>query len=91
MKLVDFEKITVEFKCPECDDKVEANLANILEVGNPWCSDCDCSYEAAGSTAAIEVASDTATISRSKLISILCEYDITDRDCEFVADRVIPR
>jgi|TARA_B100002003_G_C13587791_1_gene304270 predicted RNA-binding Zn-ribbon protein involved in translation (DUF1610 family) len=54
MKLVDFEKITVEFRCPECGDKVEVDLANILEVGNPWCCDCDCDYEAAGSTAAVE-------------------------------------
>ena len=87
MKLVDREKITVEFKCPECNDRVEANLANILEVGNPWCCDCDCEYIAQGSTA--EILTDHVA-SRKNLISILCEFDITDRDSVSIANRTFP-
>jgi len=54
MHLIDFEKITIEFKCRECCDKVEVTLNNVLGAGTPWCSNCDCEYDAAGSTAAVQ-------------------------------------
>jgi len=55
MHLIDFERITVEFKCPECGAKVEVDLDNILQVGNPFCGECDCDYEVAGSTASVQL------------------------------------
>ena len=55
MRLVNFEKITVEFKCAECGDKSVVTLGDILKVGNPYCTECDSEFEVSGSTAAINI------------------------------------
>ncbi|MBT6051634.1 MAG: hypothetical protein HOG49_32930 [Candidatus Scalindua sp.] len=52
MHLVDFEKITIEFKCQECGYKVKVDLKTILDNGKPWCGNHG-EYEVLGSTAAI--------------------------------------
>ena len=52
MRLIDFEKIEVEFKCSECGYKVKVTLDTILQNGKPWCADHG-EYDVSGSTAQI--------------------------------------
>ena len=55
MPKVDFEKITIEFRCTECGDTSTTTLENILQVGNPYCGECDCEYDVACDNATVKL------------------------------------
>ena len=35
------EKVSIEFECPNCDHKEMVSVADLVDIGNPLCSECD--------------------------------------------------
>lgn len=39
------EKVSIEFECPDCGHKMMVPVTDLIEVGHPYCPECDTDVE----------------------------------------------
>lgn len=45
MTEIPVEKVSVHFECPDCGHKMLVPVADLVDVGNPICPECDTDVE----------------------------------------------